>query len=368
MKIVHDTACPMCIPRYDLNMKLLVLRIRMRLKRELLKLMKYQPHNYTSIVRAEKKPFSQVEKVANYSTPQISEVFDPRSGSMRGHYFNQRDIYIAHDVILEPKLGLTYTIDGRLISESTNWSTSNLYESFPWNPKNVSSVVSVQPVINLTSNAFGHWLVEDLASTIYLIDKYPSATVLISKSRSRYVSELVKFLDCRVIEIDGPVRVTQLLMITKENDSGWMNPKDLRVLELFQNRIPNVISEQNFKVYATRRSLKRSPLNEPEMEIIFQEYGYQVIKLEDLNFISEISLMKNVTHLAGVSGSWQFNSIWMKPNTTMIDIVNENYWTELAHRVCKLKEIKYQYLVYGGTFNSEVNLEHLRDFLDLIHS
>jgi hypothetical protein len=340
----------------------------MRLKRELIKLLKYQPHNYTSIVRAEQKPFGRVEKIEKYSEAQATEVYDPRSDSTRGHFFNRRDVYLAHSVILEPKQGLVYTSEGKLISESTNWSTSNLYESFPWNPKKVRSRLNVELAINLTSSAFGHWLVEDLASTLYLIESYPSATVLISKDAPRYVNELIGFLNCHVIEIDGPTQVSNLLMITKENDSGWMNPRDLEVLENFQNQIPKVTHPKNSKIYATRRSLKRSPSNELGMELVFQNYGYEVMKLEELDLISEIGLMKEVTHLAGVSGSWQFNSIWMKPHSTMIDIANENYWTELAHRVCKLKDINYRYLVYEGTYNSDVNLESLERLLESIHS
>ena len=349
-------------------MRSLVLRVRMRLKREILSICKYRPHNFTSIVRGEKKPFVHAEKIGNYAPVEVLEVFDPRSGSTRGHFFNQRDVYIATNVILEPRQGLIYTESGSLISESTNWSTSNLYESFPWNPKNVRSALDGEPVINLTSAAFGHWLVEDLASTIFLIEKFPCAAVLVSKTRSRFVDEVIDFLECKIIEIDGPVRLAKLLMVTKQNDSGWMNPKDLQVLENFKKRIPDSDEIKIDKIYATRRSLMRSPANELQVEEIFKSYGYQVMKLEDLDFISEIQLMKNVTHLAGVSGSWQFNSIWMEPQTTMIDLANENYWTELAHRVCKLKGINYKWLLYEGGFDQKINTEQLRVLLDSIHS
>lgn len=349
-------------------MRLKVLRIRMRLKREVLKIVKYRPHNFTSIVRGEKKPFAHAEKIGIYSPAQTLEVFDPRSKSIRGHFFNQRDVYVATDVILEPKQGLIYSNKGVLISESTNWSTSNLYESFPWNPGRIRHKLDGEQLINLTSPAFGHWLVEDLASTLYLIERFPSVRVLVSKNRSRFVDELTNFLKCQVIEINGPVRVAKLLMVTKQNDSGWMNPKDLQVLENFKSKIPGKKEAETHKIYATRRSLTRSPSNESQVEEIFQSYGYEVMRLEELDLISEIQLMKNVTHLAGVSGSWQFNSIWMEPHTTMVDLANENYWTELAHRVCKLKGIDYKWLVYEGNFDDQIDIGHLKNLLDSIHS
>ncbi len=327
-------------------------------------LLGYKPHQFTSINRAEKIPFTRAEKIENYSNSFSIEVKDPRSKRTLGHYFNPRDVYLLEDVIIEPRQGLIYTDSGLLVSESTNWSTSNLYESFPWNPNRIKNYLDLPPLINLTSNAFGHWLVEDLASTIYLIQKYPAAILLVSKVRSRFVNEFIRFLNREIIEVDGPVRVRKLLTVTRQNDSGWMNPRDLEVLQEFGESVGSINHETPNKIYATRRSLKRSPKNEVQIEDLFRSFGFSVMKLEDLDFITEIQIMKHVTELAGVSGSWQFNSIWMAPGSKLFDIANENYWTELAHRVCNLKKIEYNWSLYKGNFENVVDVKRLAKDLE----
>ena len=349
---------------YDNKMDYRTLRIMMRVKRDALRLIRYNPGRYTSIKRKEKSHFDRFTNLGNYSEGFAQEILDPRSSQQIGHYFNARFIYILHDVIVEPRQGLVYDDSGLLISESTNWSTSNLYESFPWNPSRIAKEIRSPLVINLTSNAFGHWLVEDLGSILHLVEEYPSAKILVDKNRSRFVSELLEFLDREFIEADGPVKVSNLLMISKENDSGWMHPRDLESLTRFSEKITPGLSDGPSKVYATRRSLRRSPVNEDQIEEVFKSHNFSILKLEEINFISEIALMKNVKHIAGVSGSWQFNSIWMPEASVMIDIVNENYWTELAHRVCDMKSIKYEPLLYFGSFDSEVDVGKLGSMLD----
>jgi hypothetical protein len=87
-----------------------------------------------------------------------------------------------------------------------------------------------------------------------------------------------------------------------------------------------------------------------------------------MDLVSEINLMKGVQDLAGVSGSWQFNIIWADKAQSMFDNVNENYWTELAHRVCGMKNVKYNWKVYEGDFNRPVNYGSLKHDLLKIYS
>jgi len=337
----------------------------MRLKRELVGRAGYKPHNFTSVNRGESTPFVDYDQIDTYSEGESLEIFDPRSNRMVGHYFNPRIEALVRNVIVEPWQGLIYTKEGKLISESTNWSTSNLYESFPWNPKRVNQVAPTNLIINLTSSAFGHWLVEDVASALYLIEKHPQALILVAKNRSRFISELLEFLSCEYIESDGPIRVPNLLTVTHQNDSGWMHPRDLQILEKFKKRIPGETTYGK-KIYATRRDLKRSPKNEREIENLFRDIGFEVLQLEKMDLVSEISLMKGVQDLAGVSGSWQCNIIWADKAQSMFDIVNENYWTELAHRMCKMKNVQYNWKIYDGNFNKPVNYSSLqRDLLEI---
>jgi hypothetical protein len=342
------------------------LRIRLKIKRELLKRIGYSPNNYVTLNRAEKASVNFAEKIENYSEVINQVIYDPRSERNIGHVFNTRDVFKVTDVILEPRQGIIYSRDGKLVSESTNWSTSNLYESFPWNPKRVVSRVKAAEVINLTSNAFGHWLVEDLGSILYLTDRFPNSPILVYRNASRFVLELLKILDREVIYCNGPTRVDSLLMVTKQEDSGWMHPKDLDVLEKFRDKVLTKNHRSLERIYATRRLLKRSPRNENAIENAFTNQKFTVLRMEELNFIDEINLVNSTNILAGVSGSWHFNSIWMKNGAQIIDIVNENYWTELIHRVCFMKSMNYNWFVYKGNFDNEIDIQDLEAFINQV--
>jgi len=215
----------------------------------------------------------------------------------------------------------------------------------------------------LTSNAFGHWLVEDLGSILYLFEKFPNSPVIVYKNASRFVFELLNYFDREVILSDSPIKVKSIIMITKQQDSGWMHPRDLENLKVFAKKINKSVPNLGGRVYATRRNLKRSPKNEIEVENLFKKFDFEIVKLEELDFLDEIALIRKTKMLAGVSGSWHFNCVWMENKSRVLDIVNQNYWAELPHRVCSMSEIDYRFYIYSGEFNAELNLEKLEDFL-----
>ena len=116
-------------------MKQHLLRARLKLKRELVKAVGYKPGDSVSLNRHEKPNSVSYEVIRQYAESESLEIYDPRSGLMKGHYFEARNAYLVQDVIFEPRLGLLFTKEGFLIEESTNWPIYQFYNSFPWNPK-----------------------------------------------------------------------------------------------------------------------------------------------------------------------------------------------------------------------------------------
>jgi len=209
-------------------------------------------------------------------------------------------------------------------------------------------------------------MIEDLGSFLYLIESFPNAKILVSKHHPKFVSDLIELIDKEVIYSDGPVKVSSIMMVTRQNDGGWMHDRDLEMLKKFQEGLPIRSGSSYNRIYATRKNLRRSPQNEHQIEALFEEFSFKVLDLGNLDFIDEINIMTNVQILAGIHGSWWTNAIWMKSDTKVIDIVNENYWTEYAHRVCSLNKIKYDYFKYSGEFKKQINISNLRKYLSTI--
>lgn len=345
-------------------MKQGLLRAKMRVKRQVIRATGFNPKKIVSIVRKEKTPSIQCEILKCYSTPTMLEIFDPRSQRVRGHYFQERNAYLLKDVILEPKQGLVFSKLGELIEESTSWPPTFLYNSFPWNPQRHIPRLRVPTAIFLPGTAFGHWLMEDLPLFITALELSPSAPILIPKSHPKFIADLVKSLDREVIYLNGPVRVDSLILIQKNLDSGWPHPKDIEVL----NHFPTFV-EAKFKhapstrVYASRRGNKRSPENESQIELLFEEFGFKVFQLEKLNLFEEIGLLSSTSVLAGFHGSAHTNVVWMPSGGSILDIVNENYWTEAGHRLAFLRNCSYDFQIYKGNMNKDVSLSEIEDYL-----
>lgn len=294
---------------------------------------------------------------------------DPRSDSILGHYFNPREVYRLRNAILEPNLGLVYDSSGALLAESTNWPLHQQFNSFPFIPKGIDNKLRIGEAIHLSSSGYGHWLLEDLPPTLHLINNLPEAKILVQKNCPKYVKEFLRLLDREIVFINNPIIVDDLFMVGRNQDSGWMHPADLREIRQFPMIADSLShSPPNQKIYASRMKSKRSPQNELDVQKLHQEFGYEILCLEDLEFIEEISLLSKASHLSGPHGSSFSNMVYMEEGTKVLDIVNANYWTELNHRLASISKIQYHYDIYRGALDGPVDLRSLISKLEFLES
>lgn len=337
----------------------------MYLKRKALSSLGNCPGRVTSLSREENLVEVPVEVLSVYSPSLGQEIFDPRSNQVRGHYFQERKMVKVYNVVVEPKQGVIYSQDGKLIRESTCWPTFQFYNSFPWNPSSNCSELEIDNGVILSSNSYGHWLLEDLPSTIEILDKHPHAILLVAANPPKYVRDYLSRLENEVIYLNSPVKVRSLIMIEKGEDSGWPHPQDVSTLQNFRSKLVKSIKvEESVQIYASRRKSKRSPINELEIEEIFSSFGFEVYCLEDFDFYEEIKLISNCSYLAGVHGSALMNSVWMPTKSTVYEIINDSYWTEYGHRLPKVAGHNYRYSTYSGEKTTKVPLESIREQLD----
>ena len=345
------------------------LRGRLRFSRSLGKSLGISAPQITYLIRDEAPVTVRNKFFQSYSERMAVEIYDPRNGGVQGHFFNSRSVFLLDEVILEPRLGLIYDLNGFLLAESTVWPLFQLFSSFPWRPKRVDSKIDVGNVILIPSNAYGHWLAEDLGPVVHLLSNFPDAKLLVSKRAPKYVRDFLAITQRDFIEIDGPTRVKNLLFISKSQDSGWMHPKDveeIRNFSLFKNAFHQGSAHNS--IYASRRNTKRSPRNENLIELEFQKSGFEVVALEELNFMDEIKLLAETKNFAGVHGSAHVNSIFMPEGASLLDIVNENYWTELGPRITDIRRQRYFPVVFPGTPLDPVNMELIRLGIERLQS
>jgi hypothetical protein len=338
------------------------LRAKMYFRRKLFQKLQFKPFNSISIHDREKPSDISKEFLANYSQSSTHEEIDFRNGHKRGHYFAERNVYLVKNVILEPRQGILYSEFGKLITESTTWNPLHQYFSFPWNFKKFSRLLEIEEAIVLSSNPYGHWLLEDLPTTIASMNLKPNAPILVSRNHPKYVKDFLATTNRKIHFLDGPTKISSVILVEKSSDSGWLPKADLDTLHNYPpfSAAMKSNSGKRLKIYATRKGLKRSPINEDHIEKLFLKFGFEVYDLARLDLLKEISLLADTEILSGLHGSSFANIIWMKENSMNLEIVNRNYWTEYdlntKYLGLNLRREKY---TYSGEPSGAVPLEEL---------
>lgn len=331
---------------------------RMNLKRRILHhLLYFRPHSVASVHRGESESSIVISATFPYSESSYVRIRDPRNDNEQVHAYRARKVFKLANVLVEPSHGNLYSQDGSLIREATSWDPLTSYLSFPYKPKSFKKIDFDGTVIYLRSSSFWHWVIEDLPPFLFLVEKFPDCRVVVAQDRPSYVTEVLTELNKDFVEISRNTVFSEMLMVEFGSDSGWPTPVDLQILGT--HRLFEGGESSSRLTYISRRSSSRSPKNEEAIENAFASKGFEIVLLEQLDFLSKIRLFKETRVLAGVHGAGLVGMVWMPEGSLVLDIANENYWTESAFKLANLKKIVYKSHVYSGSVDSPVNIDKL---------
>jgi len=293
-------------------------------------------------------------------------MIDPRNAIKIGTYFQPRSRFEVDSVIIEPIQGLVFAKNSKveLLRECTRWPVNWVNSSFPITPhKRVIYRKSIKNGILLTSNPFYHWLIEDLPGTISAMETFPQdIPLIVTKKPPRYVEDFIKSTTRRVVRVSNFTNVEKLYMVDKGNSFGWPHPADLKILKNYLPfKLAKKETQQNTHIYISRSKSRRSPSNETEIELLFKKHGFTVCYLEKLNLMEQISMISRARIIAGIHGAGLSSLIWMGKNCTVLDIVNENYWTEAYFKAAYISGVSYESYIYKGTYYDKINIQELNE-------
>lgn len=352
--------------RFTINFKL---RLIGWIKRKFFQTIRFQPYRWTSIRREERAEASRIEIGTTFSSALPITILDPRSKIIRNFFYNERKFFNIEQAIIEPFQGLIWTATKRaeLLKESTRWHPYVLQTSFPVKPFR-TKIKKINEGVILTSTPYWHWLIEDLPLTIGILQKeLKNLPIIVSTSRPKYVDDFIALTNNPYIETSGFTNVSKLHTADKGDNSGWPHPNDIKILKNYEPFAKYINSNSDRKIYISRKYSKRSPRNEQEVENTFLEFGFEVHYFEKLNLLEQISLSSTAKIIAGIHGAGLSNMIWMSEGGKIIDIYNENYWTESFHRSAHICKLDYIHFGYPGATKNDVNILELKKFLITIY-
>jgi capsular polysaccharide biosynthesis protein len=103
------------------------------------------------------------------------------------------------------------------------------------------------------------------------------------------------------------------------------------------------------KVYAARVAKGvRSLVNEPEVDALLQEFGFEKVYFEQLSFLEQISLMRETTVFLGVHGAGMTNMLFLQDGAKVIELLNEGYGDLCYFRLASCLGLPYYFIPCVG--------------------
>jgi hypothetical protein len=241
---------------------------------------------------------------------------------------NEQVIYRLSPAYLETKYLHIRNADGRMLSESTNWPDSYVLLSRPtcfnFPIKFYQSIEVSEPIIALSSEAYYHWLIEQLPVFLRIFNSFPHNLVVYNEDAPKYVLDILDILGVDSRGVGKFVRVENLLFTPHLKSAGSAIPRDVSFLrDYFNERFGTqrlVTLEKRIKVYISRRNSTRSPAFESVLESYLTKVGWCVILAENLSLLEQYSTFSKARVVMGLHGAGLSNIAFMPEKGEVIEI------------------------------------------------
>lgn len=123
---------------------------------------------------------------------------------------------------------------------------------------------------------------------------------------------------------------------------------------------------QNLKLYIPRYpAVGRSILNERELWGILKNKGYKKIDTSCMSISRQAKLFNSASHIVAPHGASLANLSFCQPNTKVIEIFNEDYFTILYWNICNILNLKYGYLICKNHDSDEIQNKRKNIIVDI---
>lgn len=273
------------------------------------------------------------------------------------------ELISIHGAVLDPVSGYVFGVDGKLIMDSTSWSSEKALLRFPHQGKPRGKKILDRAVFLGNQLSYYHWLLEDLPASLRALriskeKGRSSPLILLPEPAPKYVESTSKLLGLDSLKISKVTRIEVLELISKP---PALQPQRWAVMELesFAREYAKETDTAQTKLYISRRneSLRR-PRNERQVEELFSNFGFEVISLAGLPVQKQIDLFYNAAIVAGSHGAGLSNIAFSRSLQKLVELRLEyqpNCFESLAHQ----KNAKYLKLEEHDNHNWEIDLTEL---------
>ena len=150
--------------------------------------------------------------------------FDFRDRREVGKTFQQQNVIEIHNIRLDTKTGVAYSVENDYIADSSAWPSDYLVRSSQIKPPRFLAFrmnkFGSGRYICLSSNGFYHWLIEDLPLFIFLYKNIDNPKVIIFENAPSYVLAALEELEINYIKASRFISLDEYYFIGREDSVG----------------------------------------------------------------------------------------------------------------------------------------------------
>ncbi|MCF8258644.1 MAG: glycosyltransferase family 61 protein [Flavobacteriales bacterium] len=123
------------------------------------------------------------------------------------------------------------------------------------------------------------------------------------------------------------------------------------------------------RVYMSRAvAARRRFTDEPLVEHIMQDHGFEVVQMENLSFTEQIGLMRQTSFLTGITGAGLINIHFLTPGSLFLDLSNRDYLTKDFYKfhyfkLCNILKVDYALAFFDHECSPDVSFYGMQNLI-----
>jgi hypothetical protein len=257
----------------------------------------------------------------------------------------EQSAFEARDVVLDTITGYVFDAERRLVAESTSWEAGHAINRMPERPIFPLRVRTNQTLCFLGSEAYYHWLIEDLPAYLRAKNAFSDSITGIRTASPPYVFDVLALLGEKSLTLPLYAKVRSLGM-SKKSRALEPRSEDIALLEEFRDKFrkndgDNGVRRTAAKIYLSRRESGRYPANEDAVEELMLTSGFDIVHLAGMSFLDQINLFYAATEIIGTHGAGLANLAWAQRSSTRVIEIARDSQPDCFERIALIKELKY---------------------------
>lgn len=184
---------------------------------------------------------------------------------------------------------------------------------------------------------FAHWLMDALPKTDALVS-HDKRQIVLDRRAPEFQKASLRLLGHHepVVPEESLLRFKELHFVSTTR-SGVPDPRPLlRIRDRLREGAETKLSASPRRLYISRQKTRRKILNHEEVFPILQEFGFEEVFCEEMDFAEQVRLFSSAEAVFGAHGAGTLNVLFARPGAALIEAYNPLVWDHAAHRVASL--------------------------------